>query len=528
MKSKPLNIVFALLMIGALVGGLFLVRQKQETRRGAYFAGTKMLIMPEKISGNVGGEVIAQLFVDTEKGAKLSSIDTQICYGNELMIGEDDPSSQVVLNKEALGTLVDASVVGERYKCLRLVAIAALNVKPENLKEGMVRVATIKFIAAVAGSGEIKIDGAKTKVGGYNPTPGATDSALKVGDIQNAKYVIEGEVIYCDDRKCPPGYECYQPPMPTCPAGNVCPQVMPRPYCRKIVPTITPTPAVRSCNQSCGVNSNCKAGLICFPQWWPCLREMPAEILSKTQVAGGSLSTEEQNVLIGICPEVEGKIPDMMPPFLYGVCRNPQCPFKPDCQCQASGDSVLNYKVAFANVNGNDAKCVVDWPIQIIVLGGGKTAVYPGVIPQEKEVVDGKLIFSGSLELTGFQKREGVAVFAKGPKHLQVKYGKNNQEGPYNQAGGEITLTASADTSPVYDFFKYPMIAGDVVGVNSETPDGWINGVDFSYVKSKSLVHETTNSGGYLRGDLDGNCQVNSNDVNILKISLQEKQGQLY
>ena len=110
--------------------------------------------------------------MDTEKGAKLSSIDTQICYGNELMIGEDDPSSQVVLNKEALGTLVDASVVGERYKCLRLVAIAALNVKPENLKEGMVRVATIKFIAAVAGSGEIKIDGAKTKVGGYNPTPG--------------------------------------------------------------------------------------------------------------------------------------------------------------------------------------------------------------------------------------------------------------------------------------------------------------------------------------------------------------------
>ena len=58
MKSKPLNIVFALLMIGALVGGLFLVRQKQETRRGAYFAGTKMLIMPEKISGNVGGELL--------------------------------------------------------------------------------------------------------------------------------------------------------------------------------------------------------------------------------------------------------------------------------------------------------------------------------------------------------------------------------------------------------------------------------------------------------------------------------------
>jgi uncharacterized protein (DUF2237 family) len=255
---------------------------------------------------------------------------------------------------------------------------------------------------------------------------------------------------------------------------------------------------------------------------------MPAEILSKTQIAGESLSTDEKSVLVGICPEVEGNIPNVMPPVLYGVCRNPQCPFKSDCECQTGNDAVLNYKIAFANVNGNDAKCVVNWPLQFIVLGGGTSRAYSGIIPQSKEVVGGKLVFSGSLVLTGFQRRAGVAVFAKGPKHLQVKYGKNNQEGPYNQAGGEIVLTANADTSPVYDFSKYPIIAGDVVGVSLETPDGWINGVDFSFVKSKSLVHETVTEGGYLKGDLDGNCQVNSNDVNILKISLQAKQGELY
>lgn len=156
------------------------------------------------------------------------------------------------------------------------------------------------------------------------------------------------------------------------------------------------------------------------------------------------------------------------------------------------------------------------------------TKVYSGIIPPTKAVVEDKLVFSGTLALTGFKVRDGVAVFIKGPKHLQVKYGKNNQNGPYNIDGGEISLTTYSSSSPVYDFSGYPVIAGDVIGVDSEVQDGWINGVDFSYVKSKSLVHETVAEGGYLKGDLDGNCQVNSNDVNILKISLQAKQGELY
>jgi len=53
-----------------------------------------------------------------------------------------------------------------------------------------VRLATIKLLAKTTGSGEIKIDGVKTKVGGYNPTPGAANSAIKVTELGNAKYVI--------------------------------------------------------------------------------------------------------------------------------------------------------------------------------------------------------------------------------------------------------------------------------------------------------------------------------------------------
>jgi|GEM_PF-2987810 len=42
---------------------------------------------------------------------------------------------------------------------------------------------------------------------------------------------------------CPEGYECYQPPMPICPRGVMCPQVMPTMQCRKKIAQVgTPPP----------------------------------------------------------------------------------------------------------------------------------------------------------------------------------------------------------------------------------------------------------------------------------------------
>lgn len=41
-------------------------------------------------------------------------------------------------------------------------------------------------------------------------------------------------IIYCNMKmrmSCPENYYCYQPPMPSCPAGMACAQVMPRTYC---------------------------------------------------------------------------------------------------------------------------------------------------------------------------------------------------------------------------------------------------------------------------------------------------------
>ncbi|PJA51245.1 hypothetical protein CO168_00800 [Candidatus Shapirobacteria bacterium CG_4_9_14_3_um_filter_36_12] len=221
------------------------------------------------------------------------------------------------------------------------------------------------------------------------------------------------------------------------------------------------------------------------------------------------------------------------------VCPSPNGKWKVDDALKCAGTTVvpsipagqvgvLNYQISFGGVNPNNAQCTIDWPLKFIILGDGETKVYQNVIPKNKFVLNNKMVFIGSLKLTGFTRLNNLAVFIRGPKHLQVKYGKNNQTGSYNQAGGEIMVTESEVLSPLYDFSGYPLMPGDVVGTYSEQQDDMINGVDFSYIKSKSLEHETIADGGNLKADLDGNCQVNSNDVNLLKITLQDRQGQLY
>lgn len=194
-----------------------------------------------------------------------------------------------------------------------------------------------------------------------------------------------------------------------------------------------------------------------------------------------------------------------------------------------TGDEpILNYKIAYANVKASSSGCVVDWPMQVIVLGGGVSKAYTNIIPSNMSTVGETLVAKGTMVLTGFDDFSDLAVFLKGPKHLQMKYAIQNQSVAYDKAGGELDLTSDSSTSTVYDFTAYPMIPGDVSGATDGVQDGWIDGIDFAYVKARALTHDTVEEGEYLLSDLDGNCQVNSNDINVLKISLQTKQGQLY
>jgi hypothetical protein len=411
-KSNILKIIFSLLLVIGLIGGVILVSQNQNTQRGAYFSGAKLLILPETIATSPDTDVPVQLWVDTANNAKVSAVDTEICYGNGLKLDAADTDSLltlITLNTEAF-KVVEFVKNNADTKCLRLVAVSS-GINTTDLKSGLVKVANIRFKSLSSGSGEIKITKSKSIISGYNPTPGATDTSMSISSVVNAPYTIG--------------------------TGGTNPTVTPSVGQTNPVPT-----------------------------------------------------------------------PD-------GV------------------NYLLNYKMSFGGVVAANAKCLVEWPFKITVLSNGSTKTYTGVMPQNNTTVNNKLVFSGTLTLAGFNHSSNIAVFASGPKHLQVKYGKDLQTSSYNQAGGSLTLTKT--NSPVYDFSGYPLVAGDVVSNTSQdVQDGIINGVDYAYVKSKANIHETVPEDkmgeveGYLRGDLNGDCQVNSGDVTVMKSSLQERQGQLY
>lgn len=489
-STSPLSLLVPLVLVIALVAGLVLMRQVQDTRRGAYFSSTKMFLQPETSQKKVGENLPIALFVDTP--AKVDFVKAKICYTNIIGVDESQLDSLIEVNREAFDVALLTKVEDSQTSGQKCLTMSIKSEKAsENLKSGVVRVATIKYSALAMGSGSLTIDASGSQVSGYNAS--GNDMSIKIDDVKGATFVIGEGLAQCawcgtecvrrtSDMNCidvapPTGKKCTE-------VGGVCTITDETSSCSGTKPADVCTA------ERLKVRAECVNGIWDYD-------EQLCNQAGRTDVCGGTNYC---------CPTAGGSWTTDMT-----ACGG----------TSVGGDSVLNYKVAFRGLQP-DAKCAVGWPLKITVLANGVSKTYDSVPVKEGNY------YKGSVVLTGFTAKNGVAVFVKSSKGLQMKYGKDGQVGFYGKPGGEIVLTDSASTSPWYDFTNYPIVPGDVVGINSDTQDGWINGVDFSYVKQRSLTHETVAEGAYLQADLDGNCQVNSNDVNVLKISLNEKQGELY
>ena len=526
MKNIKSQVILGILVLAALIGALVLVKQNQETRRGAYFSATNLLVQPSEITGKVGDQVVAQLFVDTANGAKINSIDTNVCFGPNLQVNQNNLNENVELNTEALSDMIDLSystpsIIGGG--CIRLVAIAKPSIKPEDLKSGMVRIVTFKFNAVSQGSGEVSIVKGETKVGGYNPIVGATDSSLEIGTVTGAKYNIGGGAgTITSVPTCTPRPACLDALPHPCtmpePVGGWCP-----------VEPGTLSKCGGSCNSSVNPPVNCENGLICQP-------------------------VNTTDIIVGAS----------------GICRNPKCVNDTDCVCglvatvttepvvtntpiptapnaptatmiPTDSGLQLRFNMAFGvntgantigigfNSNCAEAK---DMPLSVVVRSmDGTTKSFSNVIATKlaNAASNGLAVYQVNLGLGDFKYANNIAVFVKGPRNLQVKYGVNHQARYYQRAGGELSgLTNDSQTTPVFDFTAYPLLPGDVVGVNSMVQDGTVDGLDFSYVKTESVKRTEKAAGEYMLADLNGNCKMESQDLTLLMLSLSEKEDQLY
>lgn len=520
MKKKTIPLIILLMV--TLFGGLILVKQNQDLRKGASFANTKLMLLPSSRIDKVVGEVVpVKIHFLTESGAKVDGVQTEVCWGSHLKLDE----SGIVVNIQ--NGFDSNPIVVFKDNCVTLVATSKL--AADKLKTAG-EVFALNFEAMSEGEGPISIKKEVSMVTGDN-SASPTDKEIAVTAVENTTYKITGSSNdTCEtDADCPAGYECYQPPMPTCPPGGNCLHVMPPKYCRPIV------------SQNC---TRCSTVFKYMRVSWnaadcsidPNSNSSAAEI-EVTRTYDARCTTGNDPLQCSRCSKVNDKEYVWWLREANKTCNDDPVAsqsvyraFREECSLSTGEWPVLNYKVQYAFVKPDYSKCFVanDWPLQITVLSGGTTKTYNDVVPSKINRSGAFVTAEGSLILEGFDKTTNVAVFIKGPKHLQMKYAVNKQGGRYNKAGGELTLTKFVETSPVYDFTAYPILPGDIKGENSDNPDGVVNGYDWTEVKKSVKVLETVEEGSYLKADLDGSCQVNSNDLYILRLTLEEKQGELY
>ncbi len=184
------------------------------------------------------------------------------------------------------------------------------------------------------------------------------------------------------------------------------------------------------------------------------------------------------------------------------------------------GAQTVSFEVAMAGVRGY-SKCLGDNTVDVVMLKGSNRKEYKNIplTSTSKTTSKGELVFRvNQLNVTDFGEDSGVAIFVKGLRHLQMKYGTNNQTTVYNESGGQLSF----DNDTVLNFSGYVMLAGDV------NRDGTVDGVDFVGVKARASTFEAISEGGYSQYDLDGSCQVNNSDIILLIQALNEKYDQMY
>jgi hypothetical protein len=209
----------------------------------------------------------------------------------------------------------------------------------------------------------------------------------------------------------------------------------------------------------------------------------------------------------------------------------------------SSSDSVtkLAIRFAYAGIKPNNDSCATNiWPITSKIsmssniigdFGAGSDSLYlTEGIPKKTSSLNskGEIVYEYGLDFSGEGDISDIyfSFFLKGPKHIFIKYGQNKQNKWYDSLVGKIKLVPGENA---FDFSEYPIFAGDVTGEINEVPDGKLDGRDWSYIKEKAnKLLVAAEAGTDVSGDINGDCQVNSGDVRLIKQMLSEVNGQTY
>jgi hypothetical protein len=570
--TNPTSYLVLIILSIALVAALVLVNRNQDNRRSAAFAGTDILLASSSASKSVGEKFSVQIYVDTkamgssDEKAKVDYVKTYMCFGNKVAIEATDTgdiSEQVRVGDKFSVIMISQLEEGTGTQAGKTCAnIEIKSEKPKaQLGEGTVLVGAVEFSALVAGSENIEIVKDMSKVTGFNPIAGSTDLYLEIGTVTGVPITVaEGATKWtkssadsCNTNTgkwgCTASATGEFTSLGDCEAAEGCNVVGMGGYNRSgcnsqtgeynctLVENNGQYATMAECIQT---DANC----VKVNKWghgntaascntatgaWTCIQVADGEFSSKEGCeadAGCEVAVAKYNR--GTCNTATGK---------YVCSESSSGQYSTVAECEAGGTTckvettaapILNYRITYAGVKNNN-ECATNWPLTITVRKGDLVKTYSHT-PTPDGLVAGNLrVYKGSLALTDFTASSGLSVFIKGPRHLQVKYGKDKQDSFYNLPGGEINLSTVATTSSVYDFTAYPDMACDVVGKNSTGADGVCNGLDYSVVKTAALARSSApKDSNALVTDMDGDCQMSSADLSLLAQTLKERQDQQY
>ncbi|MDP4009470.1 MAG: hypothetical protein Q8P53_00605 [Candidatus Shapirobacteria bacterium] len=555
MKSKKTILITTFIIALGLAVSINLVKKNQDTRRGAAFISDgKMWLAPEtEIPGTVGGYVNVVIKVDP-KNAKVTALSTYLCY-DPANLSYAKGQGQAIITDPSFDTVLipDSPIDYANKKCLD---ITLLNTNPSNSNVSTVfNAVTVQFKALKVSTGAIDLISEKTEVTGVNPDK--LDKIITMASINGTSYKISEAAPVANNN--PPASNPVAPTTTTVNGSlsfgregfdssdsivvddvgiefgqnvwlktnrnkvnsakvTVCygNNLSPRFYKFWLDPNFSRIEYARDVGNNClelsvksdlaeadlPVGDAIRLGIIYF---------------MGTSMGSGNISFDQaRSSAVG-------------PNVIFNFTASKTQAYSIYDPANASFPFV-NFKVTFGGVKTASSACAVNWPVKVIAMNNaGVTKTYDGVVVTKDGTSKGDLaVFKGSLRLADFPFTQNVSLFIKGPKHLQEKFGINNQSAFYDKYVGELTLTNDTASAAV-DFSGVPISSGDVARAGAEAgQDGLINGNDFVYLKNKIGSTPDANAGDNMPGDLDGNCKLSFNDMNLFKVALSQRSDRLY
>jgi len=191
--SKKIKIIISAIFVIVFIGILFITKtstikniNNETTPQITPFANTLLLIKPsENIIKKIGEILSVDLWFQTENNAKVDGIQAVICYGDELTL---DKTNGTVANQEAgFSTVITVTKnIGSNKSCATIVITSNNSTKDLFTT---INFATLNFLTAKTGSGNIYIDSDNSMVTGDNPESN-TNKTLAITGTEGTTYEI--------------------------------------------------------------------------------------------------------------------------------------------------------------------------------------------------------------------------------------------------------------------------------------------------------------------------------------------------